>query len=94
MVELARPSLRVSFACATGVGYGLGGVLFAVLARRVRYWRALLRVIHAPALLLPLYWLLLDESARWLHASGKRRRAVDAIRKAARWNKVRVANFR
>ncbi|XP_045769544.1 organic cation transporter protein-like isoform X2 [Maniola jurtina] len=90
MVELARPSLRVAFASATGVGYGLGGVVFALLARRVRCWRVLLRVVHAPALLLPLYWLLLHESARWLHVRGRRRQLVRNIRKAAHWNKVTI----
>lgn len=88
MVELARPSLRAAFACATGVAYGLGGVLFAFIASRVQYWRNLLRAIHSPALLLPLYWLLLDESMRWLHATKQRERTVTTIRKVARWNKV------
>ncbi|XP_052741002.1 organic cation transporter protein-like [Bicyclus anynana] len=90
MVELARPSLRVAFAAATGVGYGLGGVLFALLARRVRRWRRLLRAVYAPALLLPLYGLLLHESARWLHVRGQRRRAARNVRQAARWNKVTI----
>lgn len=92
VVELARPSLRAAFACATGVAYGLGGVLFAFIASRVQYWRDLLRVIHAPALLLPLYWLLLDESMRWLHATKRKERAVITIRKVARWNKVNFIN--
>ncbi|XP_063362491.1 organic cation transporter protein-like [Cydia amplana] len=88
VVELARPSLRTAFAAATGVAYGVGGVLLALASRRVAYWRHLLFAIHAPALLLPLYWLLGDESARWLHARGHRDRAEAVIRKAARWNKV------
>lgn len=70
------------------MAYGLGGVLFAWVAWRVPYWRHLLRAVHAPALLLPLYCLLVDESARWLHAAGRRADAVRVIRKAARWNKV------
>ncbi|XP_047990146.1 organic cation transporter protein-like [Leguminivora glycinivorella] len=88
VVELARPSLRTAFAAATGVAYGVGGVLLALASRRVAYWRHLLLAAHAPALLLPLYWLLGDESARWLHARGHRHRAEAVIRKAARWNKV------
>ncbi|CAH0719740.1 unnamed protein product, partial [Brenthis ino] len=88
MVELARPSLRAAFACATGVGYGLGGVMFAFIARRFTYWRDLLRVIHTPALLLPLYWLILDESIRWLHATRRKDRAIATVRKVARWNNV------
>ncbi|XP_049872467.1 organic cation transporter protein-like [Pectinophora gossypiella] len=88
MVELARPSLRAAFSCATGVAYGLGGVLFALIAWLVPYWRRLLVVIHTPALLLPLYWLLVDESARWLHVTGKTDKTAAVIRKAARWNKI------
>lgn len=88
VVELARPSLRAAFACATGVCYGLGGVMFAFIARRFTYWRDLLRVIHTPALLLPLYWLILDESIRWLHATRRKDRAIATVRKVARWNNV------
>lgn len=90
VVEAARPSQRAAFACATGVVYGLGGMLFALLAWRVRYWRKLLRVIYVPALLLPLYWILVDESPRWLYATGRRRRTGAVLRKAAHWNKVVV----
>ncbi|XP_032516811.2 organic cation transporter protein-like [Danaus plexippus] len=90
IVELARPSLRVAFACVTGIGYGLGGMLFALIASQVPYWRNLLRAIHTPALFLPLYWFLLDESARWLHATNKKDRSIKVIKKAARWNKVIV----
>ncbi|XP_037969232.2 organic cation transporter protein-like [Plutella xylostella] len=90
MVELARPSQRAYFACSTGIAYGLGGVLFAWIAWRVPAWRSLLRVIHVPALLLPLYWLLIDESARWMHAKGDAEGTARVIRKAARWNKVQV----
>ncbi|XP_045499390.1 organic cation transporter protein-like [Colias croceus] len=88
MVELARPSLRAAFACATGVAYGLGGVLFAVIARYLPNWRDLLRAIHTPALLLPLYWLILDESVRWLHATQQTDKAKAVVKKAARWNTV------
>lgn len=85
---MARPSLRATFACATGMAYGLGGVIFAWLAWRVRYWRHLLFTIHSFALLLPLYWLIIDESVRWLHVRGRRKETAAVIRKAARWNKV------
>ncbi|CAK1555048.1 unnamed protein product [Leptosia nina] len=88
MVELARPSLRATFACASGVAYALGGVLLAETARRVSYWRHLLRVLHTPALALPFYWLVLDETVRWLHAADRIDAAVAVVKKAARWNKV------
>ncbi|XP_013141544.1 PREDICTED: organic cation transporter protein-like [Papilio polytes] len=90
VVELARPSLRAPFACATGVAYGLGGVVFALLAWRVPYWRWLVRTAYAPALLLPFYCRLIDESPRWLHAAGDTQGAAGVLRKAARWNKVTI----
>ncbi|KAJ8723058.1 hypothetical protein PYW08_002970 [Mythimna loreyi] len=90
MVEIAHPSLRATFACATGIAYGVGGVVFAWLAWSVPYWRHLLLTIHCLALLLPLYWLLLDESPRWLHARAHADRTDAVIRKAARWNKIIV----
>lgn len=90
VVEIAHPSLRAVFACATGVAYGAGGVLFAWVAWGVPYWRHLLWTIHSLALLLPLYWLLLDESPRWLHATGNVDKTAAVIRKAAQWNKVVV----
>lgn len=92
-VELARPSTRAAFASLSGVAYGLGGVLFAALAWRVRHWRRLLLLVHGAALLLPLYRLLVDESARWLHATGRRRDAARVLRKAARWNKVYLFHY-
>ncbi|KAJ0183568.1 hypothetical protein K1T71_001544 [Dendrolimus kikuchii] len=88
MVELARPSLRAAFACATGVAYGMGGMLFSLIAWRTQYWRHLLWVIHSFALLLPLYWLLLPESPRWLFVKGRANEIVAAIKRAAKWNKV------
>ncbi|XP_028161577.1 organic cation transporter protein-like [Ostrinia furnacalis] len=91
IVELARPSLRAAFACATGVAYGLGGALFALVAWAVPNWRRLLLTIHAPALLLPLYWLLVHESPRWLHARQRTTEAAAIIKKAARVNKVTVS---
>lgn len=90
VVELAHPSLRATFACATGVAYGVGGMLFALVAWAVPRWRHLLLTIHTPALLLPLYWLLVDESPRWLHARGSAARAVIIIKRAARINKVSI----
>ncbi|XP_026319221.1 solute carrier family 22 member 15-like [Hyposmocoma kahamanoa] len=90
VVESALPSQRAAFACATGVAYGLGGMLFALLAWRLQYWRKLLRAVYAPALLLPLYWILVDESPRWLYATARRKRAGAVLRKAAQWNKKTI----
>ncbi|CAG9787575.1 unnamed protein product [Diatraea saccharalis] len=90
IVELARPSLRAAFACATGVAYGIGGMLFALIAWKLSYWRLILWTIHSMALLLPLYWLLIDESPRWLHARGDKDRAAAIIRKAAMINKKSI----
>ncbi|XP_013196045.2 organic cation transporter protein [Amyelois transitella] len=88
VVELARPQVRAAFACATGVAYGLGGVLFALAAWGLPHWRHLLVTIHAPALLLPLYWMLLDESPRWLLARGRGMELTAVLKKMARVNKV------
>ncbi|CAK1585788.1 unnamed protein product [Parnassius mnemosyne] len=88
VVELARPSLRASFACATGVAYGVGGALLALAAHRLHRWRQLLLALHTPALLLPLYCLLLDDSVRWLHATARQDEAIAVLRKAAKWNRV------
>lgn len=88
MVEIAHPSLRAVFAVATGVAYGVGGVLFAGISYKVPYWRHLLWTVYSLALLLPLYRWLLDESPRWLHAKGRVDKTAAIIRKAASWNKV------
>ncbi|GBP80791.1 hypothetical protein EVAR_54236_1 [Eumeta japonica] len=63
-------------------------MLLAGVAYAVPNWRRLLRTIHAPALMLPLYWLLLDESPRWLATRGRRADAARVLRKAARWNGI------
>ncbi|XP_068633971.1 organic cation transporter protein-like [Battus philenor] len=90
VVELARPSLRAPFACATGVAYGAGGALFALIAWKLPYWRSLIRAAYTPALLLPLYWYLMDESPRWLLSASRSEEAAQVLRKAARWNKVKI----
>lgn len=73
-----------------GFGFSIGGVGLPLLAWNFPYWRHLLRVLYAPALLFFFYLLLLDESPRWLLSKGRKDEAVAIVEKIAKKNKVKV----
>ncbi|XP_013137193.1 PREDICTED: solute carrier family 22 member 3-like isoform X2 [Papilio polytes] len=87
MVEKKRAVLyqMILLNCYTG-----GLVVLPFVARAVPYWRSLLRVLYAPALLILTYSFFLDESIRWMFSKGKREEAIKLIQKIAKRNNVEV----
>lgn len=87
-LEVGVVSLRGVFSCAVCAAYGVGGALWAAVAKSawLHDWRHRWRWAHMLALPLLLYTLLLDEGARWLLARGRTRAAVAQLTRAARWN--------
>ncbi|XP_063625205.1 solute carrier family 22 member 3-like [Cydia splendana] len=81
---------RATYAITSSTGAGIGGMLLALVACFVPYWRTLLRVVYAPGLLAIFFIYLLDESPRWLLANGKKIKAVKIIRNAAELNKMEI----
>lgn len=68
----------------------IGGMIMALIAWLIPYWRHFLRVIYAPALIFILYAFFLDESVRWLLIKGRKKEAKDILRKAAKISNVYV----
>ncbi|CAB3220802.1 unnamed protein product [Arctia plantaginis] len=81
---------RAAFITIMTATTSLSGVLMAIIAWIVPYWRHFLRVIYAPCLLFLLYIFLLDESIRWLLITGRKNEAKNIIREATKMNKVDI----
>lgn len=66
----------------------VGGMVMALIAYLIPYWRHFLRVIYGPALLFLFYAFFLDESVRWLLIKGRKKEAKNILRKAAKLSNV------
>ncbi|KAG6447798.1 hypothetical protein O3G_MSEX005178 [Manduca sexta] len=89
-IEFVATKKRVPYSILCGLGYCLGGVLLPLAAWGIGYWRNVLRVIYAPALLFLLYIYVIDESPRWLLTKGKKEKAIEILQKAADKNKLEI----
>lgn len=87
-IEIVSTRDRGKFFIITNLGYIAGSMFFSWASWYFHYWRTLLRVIYAPALLILLYIFWLDESPRWLLTKGRRREAIEILEKAAAMNKI------
>lgn len=86
-MEILPPRARGAWSVATHVVFALALAALASIAWLVPYWRWLLRVLYSAALLsLPLLWLYLQESTRWLVSKGRKVAAQNAIQRAAKMN--------
>lgn len=87
-MEVLPSTARGAWSVASHVVFALGQALLGGVAWVLPYWRWLLRVIYSSALItLPLMWLFLPESMRWLVSKGRVRDAQNIIRKAAKMNR-------
>ncbi|XP_075972401.1 organic cation transporter protein-like [Anticarsia gemmatalis] len=89
-VEMVTKENRVSFITLMTASTSLAGILMALTAFAIPYWRNFLRAIYAPALLFLFYAFVLDESFRWLLITGKKDEAKSVIRKTAKYNNVDI----
>lgn len=87
-VEITDPKLRSLVGVIYFLPWALGTMAWGGLAYLVRSWRWLQFCASLPCLLLmPVLWFV-DESPRWLSVRGQHERALEVIKKAARWNKT------
>ncbi|CAH2063845.1 unnamed protein product, partial [Iphiclides podalirius] len=86
ITEVVSTSQRIKFVLMCSIGYAFGGLVIALTAWTIPYWRTFLQVIYTPALLLFFYKYLLDESPRWLLIKGNKDEAVKILEKAAKKN--------
>ncbi|XP_075972464.1 organic cation transporter protein-like [Anticarsia gemmatalis] len=89
-VEMVTKENRALFAPLMIATMSVGGMLMALIAWLIPYWRVFLRVIYAPALIFVLYAFFLDESIRWLLIKGRKKEAKNILRKAAKISNVHI----
>ncbi|KAF6716701.1 Solute carrier family 22 member 13 [Oryzias melastigma] len=69
----------------------VGLIILSGLAYLIHNWRILQIVLFSPlVLVLPIFYWVLPESARWLITQGKKEEAIKAVRRAAKVNKRKV----
>lgn len=81
---------RVVFIAIMTAVTSVVGILMAVIAWAVPYWRTFLLVIYTPSLLFLFYPFLLDESLRWLLITGRKEEPKNIIKNAAKMNNINV----
>ncbi|XP_068249821.1 organic cation transporter protein-like isoform X2 [Palaemon carinicauda] len=87
-VEITDPKLRSVVGVIFFLPWALGTMAWGGLAYLVRSWRWLQLCASLPCLLIiPALWFV-DESPRWLSVRGQHGRALEVIKRAARWNKT------
>uniref|UniRef100_A0A3Q3WBZ5 Solute carrier family 22 member 6 n=1 Tax=Mola mola TaxID=94237 RepID=A0A3Q3WBZ5_MOLML len=78
----------------SSLSWSLGNMLLAGFAFLVTDWQMLTVTVTAPLVFAILTWWWLPESARWLLANGKAKRAQFYISKCAKVNKRQSAKFK
>ncbi|XP_064072374.1 organic cation transporter protein-like [Vanessa tameamea] len=66
--------------------FGLGNAVMAALAYWLRDWRKLEFALATLSSIYLIYWLLIPESPRWLLATGRNKKALEVLKKAAKQN--------
>ncbi|KAF1373060.1 hypothetical protein PFLUV_G00256410 [Perca fluviatilis] len=71
--------------------FPLGLILLSGIAYLIPNWRILQLVLFSPlVVVLPIFYWILPESARWLITQGRKEEAIKEIRKAAKVNRRKV----
>ncbi|CAK1585785.1 unnamed protein product [Parnassius mnemosyne] len=90
-IELVAQDKRVHATTFMGILFVLGGLIFALLAKILPYWRTFILVVYPPSLLFLSYIYLLPESIRWLLSQNRKEEAVEIIMRAAKMNNVTLS---
>ncbi|XP_063591330.1 organic cation transporter protein-like [Penaeus indicus] len=87
-IEVSEPRLRTALGITLYLPWALGEMALGGLAYLLRNWRTLQLAISVIGVaMFPFFWFM-DESPRWLMVTGKHERALEVLKKAAKWNKV------
>ncbi|XP_075975669.1 organic cation transporter-like protein [Anticarsia gemmatalis] len=85
-LEMVNLKKRVQAGIALSMTYASGQAILGITASIVPYWRHLTRLIYAPSVLFIFYFLIVEESVRWLIVKGRKEEAARIIIKAAEIN--------
>nr|CAD7573319.1 unnamed protein product [Timema californicum] len=87
VMEYMRPNMRtLGLNLCIGVFYSLGCVVVPWVAVLTRDWRHFLLVVSTPLVVVPAYYLLVPESARWLINKGRTDEAITCFLRIAKFN--------
>ncbi|KAJ2950799.1 hypothetical protein O0L34_g9065 [Tuta absoluta] len=90
MIEMVAYEKRVLAKVICSTASSLSFFIIPLIAWLFPYWRNMLLVFYAPAIIFLSYIFLLDESPRWLLSKGRKDKAVAIMEKTARMNKVEI----
>jgi hypothetical protein len=87
VMEYLRPDMRtLGLNMCIGLFYCVGSIAVPWVALVAREWRHFLWYLSAPMLLVPSYYWLLPESARWLVHRGRIQEAVSCFQRISAFN--------
>ncbi|XP_021364575.1 organic cation transporter protein-like isoform X2 [Mizuhopecten yessoensis] len=85
-MEMVGPTKRVFVGIIIELLWCIGEVVLCGLAYFIRDWRTLQLVLAIPCVLLLAYTVIIPESPRWLLLVGRRKQAMQILRKIAKVN--------
>ncbi|KAI4813850.1 hypothetical protein KUCAC02_003072 [Chaenocephalus aceratus] len=92
--EILTGNVRVLYSSlGSCLGFAIGYMILPLAAHFLRDWKSLMLFSSLPGLLYLPLWKFIPESPRWLLSQGKVEEAEAIVRKAAKWNKVKVPNI-
>lgn len=86
-VELQSSRYRVLGSILISIAYAVGEMLLGLVAMYVHDFRILMRIFYIPGLFVFAYFWLVPESTRWLLATGRTDRAIETLKRIARFNR-------
>lgn len=85
-VEWVSTKHRVLSCTVVSLFYPLGEMLLGILAMHIPSMRTLILTLYLPGLFVAFYYWLIPESVRWLVVTGRRKRALIILQRAAKAN--------
>ncbi|CAG9578252.1 unnamed protein product [Danaus chrysippus] len=90
MVEIAGLNKRVLAGVLFSYSIYSGEAIFALVGMVVPYWKTLIYIICSPPIIFLSYFLVVNESPRWLILKGKNDQAKEVLKSMAKSNKINI----
>lgn len=85
-VEIVIPQMREAISVLINIYYVIGHILMGFAGWALPYWRTYLLVIYSPALLIFIYYWIINDSIKWLITKRRYKRAIYILTKIATEN--------
>lgn len=90
-IELLSQKYRVLGNTIMSIAYAIGEILLGVAALYIHEYRTVMRVFCVPGLLIFLYFWIVPESVRWMLATGRIDRAIETLKRMAKFNRRQLS---